>query len=74
MIIWKFWHWHVDIGICIDIDNVIQILALSVTQFKSPLELKVSSIYQGGLNKKKIELNLCEILSILIFNELYLFA
>ena len=52
--IWKFWHWHVDIGICIDIDNVIQILALSVTQFKSPLELKVSSIYQGGLNKKEI--------------------
>ena len=29
---------------------------------------------QGGLNKKKIQLNLCNIFSIFIFNELYLFA
>ena len=29
---------------------------------------------QGGFNKKKIQLNLCNIFSILIFNELYLFA
>ena len=50
MTIWKFWHWHVGIGI----DIVIQILALSATQFKSPLELKVSSIYQDRLNKKQI--------------------
>ena len=54
MTVWKFWHRHVGIGICIDIDIVIQILVLSVTQFKSPLELKVSSIYQDRLNKKEI--------------------
>ena len=29
---------------------------------------------QGGLNKKEIQLNLCNILSILICNELYLFV
>ena len=29
---------------------------------------------QGGLNKKEIQLNLCNIFSIFIFNELYLFA
>ena len=29
---------------------------------------------QRGLNKKEIQLNLCYIFSILIFNELYLFA
>ena len=30
--------------------------------------------YQGGLNKKEIQLNLCNIFSIFIFNELYLFT
>ena len=30
--------------------------------------------YQGGSNKKEIQLNLCNIFSILIFNKLYLFA
>ena len=29
---------------------------------------------KGGLNKKEIQLNLCNIFSIFIFNELYLFA
>ena len=29
---------------------------------------------QGGLNEKEIQLNPCNIFSILIFNELYLFA
>ena len=29
---------------------------------------------QGGLNEKEIQLNLCNIFSILIFNELYLFV
>ena len=29
---------------------------------------------QGGLNKKEIQLNFCNIFSIFIFNELYLFA
>ena len=29
---------------------------------------------QGGLNKKEIQLNLSKILSIFIFNELYLFG
>ena len=29
---------------------------------------------QGGLNKKEIQLNLCNIFSIFIFNELYLFG
>ena len=29
---------------------------------------------QGGLNKKEIQLNLCNIFSIFIFNELYLFT
>ena len=29
---------------------------------------------QGGLNKKEIQLNLCNMLSILIFNEFYLFV
>ena len=29
---------------------------------------------QGGLNKKEIQLNLCNIFSIFIFNELYLFS
>ena len=31
-------------------------------------------IEQGGLNKKEIQLNLCNVLSIYIFNELHLFA
>ena len=31
-------------------------------------------IDQGGLNKKEIQLNLCNIFSIFIFNELYLFT
>ena len=29
---------------------------------------------QGGLNKKEIQLNFCNIFSIFIFNELYLFV
>ena len=29
---------------------------------------------QGGLNKKEIQLNLCNIFSSLIFNEFHLFA
>ena len=29
---------------------------------------------QGDLNKKEIQLNLCNIFSIFVFNELYLFA
>ena len=33
-----------------------------------------SSFNQGGLNKKEIQLNLCNIFSIFMFNELYLFA
>ena len=32
------------------------------------------SFYQGGLNKKEIQLNLYNIFSIFIFNELYLLA
>ena len=34
----------------------------------------IDKLDQGGLNKEKTQLNLCEIFSILIFNELYLFA
>ena len=31
-------------------------------------------LYQGGLDKKEMQLNLCNIFSFLIFNELYLFV
>ena len=31
-------------------------------------------VHQGGLNKKEIHLNLCNIFSSLVFNELYLFT
>ena len=41
----------------------------------SSIEYLISNIkYQGGLNKKRIQLNFCNIFSILIFNELYLFT
>ena len=36
--------------------------------------LKVINLYHGGLNKKEIQLNLCNMFSILIFNEFILFA
>ena len=34
----------------------------------------IISLYQWGLNKKEIQMNLCNIISILIFNEFHLFA
>ena len=34
----------------------------------------VISTVQGGLNKKEIQLNLCNVFSIFIFNDLYLFC
>ena len=34
----------------------------------------LTMLQQGGLNKKDIQLNLCNIFSILILNKLYLFA
>ena len=34
----------------------------------------IASFNQGGLNKKEIKLNICNIFSILIFNELRLFV
>ena len=37
-------------------------------------EIRYTGSSQRGLNKKEIQLNLCNIFSIFIFNELYLFT
>ena len=37
------------------------------------ISLNQGDLNQGGLNKKEIQLNLCDIFSILMFNELYLY-
>ena len=41
--------------------------------FYLPYLFKQPSLNQGGLNKKEIQLNLCNMFSILIFNEFYFF-
>ena len=40
---------------------------------QNPKKLKLTE-NQGDLNKKEMQLNLCNIFSIFVFNELYLFA
>ena len=48
----------------------------TTTQFSSSQKncLLAHQYYQAGLDKKDIQLNLCNICSILIFNEFYIFA
>ena len=48
-------------------------ILLNISRSKSNQTIKLGQLVQGGLNKKEIQLNFCNIFSILIFNELHLF-
>ena len=48
-------------------------ILLNISRSKSNQAIKLGQLVQGGLNKKEIQLNLCNIFSILIFNKLHLF-
>ena len=54
-------------------------ISVSVISVEAMIYFLLYNLYdctfnQGGLTKKNIELNLCNIFSIFIFNELYLFV
>ena len=55
-------------------DKVSVIQSQEATKYHIQSVEKTDSLWQGGLNQKKIQLNPCNIFSILICNELYLFA
>ena len=47
---------------------------LMYAEYETFLNCLREKLRQGGLNKKEIQLNLCNIFSIFISNEFYLFA
>ena len=67
--------WHAILRqSCTSIILVTSFFFLKCVQGLEPGVKYLTYLSRGALNKKEIQLNLCNILSIFIFNELYLFA